>query len=72
MAGGLELALCGDLRVGATNSYYGIYNRRFGIPLIDGGTYRLPRVIGQGIILYQKKKTVLRQTLSLKNVLFKI
>ena len=51
----MELALCGDLRVGATNSYYGIYNRRFGIPLIDGGTYRLPRVIGQGMILYQNK-----------------
>ena len=48
VAGGLELALCADLRVGAEDSYYGVYNRRFGIPLIDGGTYRLPKVIGQG------------------------
>ena len=54
----MELALCGDLRVGATNSYYGIYNRRFGIPLIDGGTYRLPRVIGQGMIFYQDKHII--------------
>lgn len=48
VAGGLELALCADLRVGSADSYYGVYNRRFGIPLVDGGTYRLPKVIGQG------------------------
>jgi len=47
VAGGLELALCADLRVGSKESYYGIYNRRFGIPLIDGGTARLPLVVGK-------------------------
>lgn len=48
VAGGLELALCADMRVGTTDSYYGIYNRRFGVPLIDGGTVRLPRLVGEG------------------------
>ena len=48
VAGGLELALCADLRVGTTDSYYGMFNRRFGVPLVDGGTVRLPRVVGHG------------------------
>lgn len=47
VAGGLELALWCDLRVAATNTTFGVYCRRWGVPLIDGGTIRLPRLIGQ-------------------------
>ena len=47
VAGGTELALWCDLRVMAQDAYFGIYCRRFGVPLIDGGTVRLPRLIGQ-------------------------
>ena len=46
VAGGLELALWCDLRVAARNATFGVYCRRFGVPLIDGGTVRLPRLIG--------------------------
>ncbi len=46
VAGGLELALWCDLRVAAENSVLGVFCRRFGVPLIDGGTVRLPRLIG--------------------------
>lgn len=48
VAGGLELALWCDLRVAASNATLGVFNRRFGVPLIDGGTIRLPRIVGQG------------------------
>src|SRR5579875_1649571 len=48
VAGGLELALWCDLRVAARNAVFGVFSRRFGVPLIDGGTVRLPRLIGQG------------------------
>jgi len=48
VAGGLELALWCDLRVAARNATLGVFNRRFGVPLIDLGTVRLPRMIGQG------------------------
>jgi enoyl-CoA hydratase len=48
VAGGLELALWCDLRVAAANATLGVFNRRFGVPLIDMGTIRLPRMIGQG------------------------
>jgi enoyl-CoA hydratase len=48
VAGGLELALWCDLRVAAHNATFGVFNRRFGVPLIDMGTIRLPRMIGQG------------------------
>jgi enoyl-CoA hydratase len=48
VAGGLELALWCDLRVAASNATLGVFNRRFGVPLIDMGTIRLPRLIGQG------------------------
>jgi enoyl-CoA hydratase len=48
VAGGLELALWCDLRVAANNATLGVLNRRFGVPLIDMGTIRLPRMIGQG------------------------
>ena len=47
VAGGLELALWCDLRVAATDAVFGVFCRRWGVPLIDGGTVRLPRLIGQ-------------------------
>ena len=47
VAGGLELALWCDLRVAADDAVFGVYCRRWGVPLIDGGTIRLPRLIGQ-------------------------
>jgi enoyl-CoA hydratase len=47
VAGGLELALWCDLRVAASNATFGVFCRRFGVPLIDLGTVRLPRLIGQ-------------------------
>ncbi|HLX40621.1 MAG TPA: crotonase/enoyl-CoA hydratase family protein [Ktedonobacteraceae bacterium] len=46
VAGGFELALWCDLRVAADNAVFGVYNRRWGVPLVDGGTIRLPRLIG--------------------------
>ena len=48
VAGGMELALWCDLRVMEVDAYFGVYCRRFGVPLIDGGTVRLPRLIGMG------------------------
>ena len=48
LAGGLELALWCDLRVAAEGSRLGFTERRFGVPLIDGGTQRLPRIVGLG------------------------
>lgn len=46
VAGGLELAVWCDLRVAAADAVFGVYCRRWGVPLIDGGTIRLPRLIG--------------------------
>jgi enoyl-CoA hydratase len=48
VAGGLELALMCDLRVAARGATFGVFCRRFGVPLIDGGTVRLPRIVGMG------------------------
>ncbi len=48
VAGGLELALWCDLRVASRDATLGVFNRRFGVPLIDLGTVRMPRLIGQG------------------------
>ncbi|MGV7121125.1 crotonase/enoyl-CoA hydratase family protein [Sphingopyxis sp. 550A] len=48
VAGGLELALWCDMRVAAESAVFGVYCRRWGVPLIDGGTVRLPRIVGQG------------------------
>jgi enoyl-CoA hydratase len=48
VAGGLELAIWCDLRVAAADATFGVFCRRFGVPLIDGGTVRLPRLVGQG------------------------
>lgn len=48
VAGGMELALWCDFRVMEQSAYLGVYCRRWGIPLIDGGTVRLPRLVGQG------------------------
>ncbi len=47
VAGGLELALWCDLRVAAEDAVFGVFCRRWGVPLIDGGTVRLPRLIGE-------------------------
>ena len=47
VAGGLELACWADLRVAAADATFGVYCRRWGVPLIDGGTIRLPRLVGQ-------------------------
>jgi enoyl-CoA hydratase len=48
VAGGLELALWCDLRVAGRSARFGCLERRWGVPLIDGGTYRLPRIVGLG------------------------
>ncbi|MEC3917091.1 crotonase/enoyl-CoA hydratase family protein [Nocardia sp. CDC160] len=48
VAGGLELSLWCDLRVAEQDSTFGVFCRRWGVPLIDGGTVRLPRIIGEG------------------------
>ncbi len=48
VAGGMELALWCDIRVMAEDAYFGVYCRRWEIPLLDGGTVRLPRLVGQG------------------------
>jgi len=48
VAGGMELALWCDFRVMQDDAYFGVYCRRWGVPLIDGGTVRLPRIVGQG------------------------
>ena len=48
LAGGLELALWCDLRIAAESARLGFTERRFGVPLIDGGTQRLPRIVGLG------------------------
>lgn len=48
VAGGMEIALWCDLRVMARDAYMGVYCRRWGVPLIDGGTIRLPRIVGRG------------------------
>jgi enoyl-CoA hydratase len=47
VAGGMELALWADCRVMAQDAYMGVYCRRWGVPLSDGGTVRLPRLVGQ-------------------------
>lgn len=51
LAGGLELALWCDLRVAEEDSLFGFFERRWGVPLIDGGTVRLPRIVGLGCAL---------------------
>jgi enoyl-CoA hydratase/carnithine racemase len=48
LAGGVELALWCDLRIATPQSTFGLFERRWGVPLVDGGTQRLPRVIGMG------------------------
>ena len=51
VAGGMELALWCDLRVVAEDAYFGVYCRRWGVPLIDGGTVRLPRLVGHSVAM---------------------
>lgn len=48
VAGGLETALWCDIRVAARSATFGCFERRFGVPLVDGGTQRLPRIVGLG------------------------
>jgi len=48
LAGGLELALWCDLRIATASSTFGYFERRWGVPLVDGGTQRLPRIVGLG------------------------
>lgn len=48
LAGGLELALWCDLRIATPTSTFGFFERRWGVPLVDGGTQRLPRIVGLG------------------------
>jgi enoyl-CoA hydratase len=48
LAGGVELALWCDLRIATPQSTFGLFERRWGVPLVDGGTQRLPRVLGMG------------------------
>lgn len=48
VAGGLELALWCDMRIADETAVFGVFCRRFGVPLIDGGTVRLPRIVGMG------------------------
>jgi enoyl-CoA hydratase len=52
LAGGLELACWCDFRIADETSQFGILNRRWGVPLVDGGTQRLPRIVGLGNALY--------------------
>jgi len=52
LAGGLELACWCDFRIAARNARFGVLNRRWGVPLVDGGTQRLPRIVGPGNALY--------------------
>ena len=60
VAGGLELAIWCDLRVAAQDAVFGVYCRRWGVPLVDGGTVRLPRLIGHShamdLILTEERK----------------
>ena len=51
-AGGLELACWCDFRVASTSAQFGVLNRRWGVPLVDGGTQRLPRIVGLANALY--------------------
>jgi enoyl-CoA hydratase/carnithine racemase len=48
LAGGVELALWCDLRIATSSSTFGLFERRWGVPLVDGGTQRLPRIVGMG------------------------
>ena len=48
IAGGMELALWCDLRIAARSAVFGFFNRRFGMPIVDVGTIRLPRIVGHG------------------------
>jgi enoyl-CoA hydratase len=51
-AGGLELACWADFRIASETAEFGVLNRRWGVPLVDGGTQRLPRIVGLANALY--------------------
>jgi enoyl-CoA hydratase len=59
LAGGLELACWCDFRVASRNAQFGVLNRRWGVPLVDGGTQRLPKIVGLGNALYLIESGVL-------------
>lgn len=59
LAGGLELACWCDFRIASCNASFGVLNRRWGVPLVDGGTQRLPRIVGLGNALYLMETGVL-------------
>jgi enoyl-CoA hydratase len=58
-AGGLELACWTDFRIASANARFGVLNRRWGVPLVDGGTVRLPKIVGLGNALYMIETGVL-------------
>src|SRR3546814_17210353 len=68
VAGGLESALMCDLRVVERSAIFGVFCRRWGVPLIDGGTVRLPRIVGQGraldMILRSEERRVGKECVS--------
>jgi enoyl-CoA hydratase len=51
-AGGLEIAAWCDFRIASADAQFGVLNRRWGVPLVDGGTQRLPRIVGMGNAMY--------------------
>ncbi len=58
-AGGLELACWCDFRIASKDAQFGVLNRRWGVPLVDGGTQRLPQIVGLGNALYMIETGVL-------------
>lgn len=62
VAGGLELAVWCDLRVVEESAIFGVFCRRWGVPLVDGGTVRLPRIVGHGQAHRQRLRGVHRPT----------
>ena len=68
VAGGMELALWCDIRIMEEDAYIGVYCRRWGVPLIDGGTVRLPRLVGRGRameIILTGRKVAARECLAI-------
>lgn len=62
--GGLELALWCDVRIASANSSFGALNRPWGVPLIDGGTQRLSRIVGYGNAMWMIQRALLADRLS--------
>jgi enoyl-CoA hydratase len=62
VAGGLELSLWCDIRIASTSAIFGVHCRRWGVPLIDGGTIRLPRLIGQSRSVFPSPLLLMRHS----------